>query len=499
MSLTEVEFDARSIRILAQFVGESRVQEVETAGRRIRDQLRGRVLWNVNSTATGGGVAELVRGLLPYVRGQGVDCRWLLISAGEDFFRVTKRLHHALHGSRGDGSRLGKQERAIFQATSDANASEMMELVQEGDVVLLHDPQTAGLAPALAARSAIVIWRCHIGTEVSNPETEQGWSFLRPYLGQVRALIFSRAQYVPQWLRAPSGLARLYQTVQRFRTDRNEGPGIHIVRPSIDPLSPKNQDLPPETARDILVYAGIIEGSAEAAAPVYHRHDGSPARVGHRADVLRQGAAPSPDDPLVVQVSRWDPLKDPAGVMRGFVEYLSKTDHPRTHLLLAGPSVRSIADDPEQPETMDSLITEWRGLSHGVRDRVHLVNLPMADIEENAAIVNALQRHAAVVVQKSLREGFGLTVTEAMWKGRPVLASAVGGILDQIEDGVSGRLLRDPRDPAAFARILGDLLSDREKAEQLGARARKTVTEHFLPPRHLLDLARCIEDLVQNR
>jgi trehalose synthase len=270
---------------------------------------------------------------------------------------------------------------------------------------------------------------------------------------------------------------------------------VHIVRPSIDPLSPKNRDLPAEAVREILVYAGILEGAA-VDAPVYYRHDGSPARVIHRADVIRQGAAPAPDDRIVVQVSRWDPLKDPAGVMHGFVEYLRRSGASSTHLVLAGPSVRSIEDDPEQPETMDRLISEWRELPHGVRDRIHLVNLPMRDIEENAAIVNALQRHAAVVVQKSLHEGFGLTVTEAMWKGRPVLASAVGGILDQIDDGVDGRLLRDPRDLREFARILDEILSSPDKAGLLGKRGKEVVTERFLPPRHLLDLARCIEAVV---
>jgi trehalose synthase len=212
---------------------------------------------------------------------------------------------------------------------------------------------------------------------------------------------------------------------------------------------------------------------------------------------MRLGCAPTPEESLVVQVSRWDPLKDPSGVMHGFVEYLSGADTAGAHLVLAGPSVRSITDDPEQPETMDRLIAEWRSLPHDARSRIHLVNLPMADLEENAAIVNALQRHAAVVVQKSLREGFGLTVTEAMWKSRPVLASAVGGILDQIEDGHNGRLLRDPSDPAAFAQILKELLNDRKEAERLGARARKTVTEAFLPPRHLLEMARCIGASIQ--
>jgi trehalose synthase len=491
MPLTEIDFDARSIRDLAEFATESSVHKVESAGRRIRKLLNGRVLWNVNSTATGGGVAEMLRGLLPYVRGEEVDCRWLVISAGEAFFRITKRLHHALHGSRGDGSPLGAEEQAVFEGTAEANFSEMMGLIQQGDLVLLHDPQTAALVQRLTSRGVTVIWRCHIGADTSNGETELGWSFLRPYLASARAAIFSRPQYIPAWLRGRSGLARTDWTPEQPGSE--PGLRVDVIRPSIDPLSPKNQLLSPDVARDILSYTGIVEDRRGSLAPVYHRQDGSLARVSHYADVIRLGCAPTPEEPLVVQVSRWDPLKDPGGVMRGFVEYLSIPDAAAAHLVLAGPSVRSITDDPEQPETMDQLIAEWRSLPHHTRSRIHLVNLPMADLEENAAIVNALQRHAAVVVQKSLREGFGLTVTEAMWKARPVLASAVGGILDQIQDGVNGRLVQDPRDFGAFARILHELLSDPKKAEELGVGARKTVTEHFLPTRHLLDLARCIQ------
>jgi len=162
---------------------------------------------------------------------------------------------------------------------------------------------------------------------------------------------------------------------------------------------------------------------------------------------------------------------------------------------MAGPNVKAVADDPEGAEVFDQVETSWRALPDFVRSRVHLASLPMHDVEENAAIVNALQRHAAVVVQKSLQEGFGLTVTEAMWKGRPVLASAVGGIQDQIEDGVNGFLLADPTDVDAFAALLGRIEADTDNADTVGERAMQTVREKFLGFTSLVRWGRVIVEL----
>src|SRR5262249_18485853 len=157
-----------------------------------------------------------------------------------------------------------------------------------------------------------------------------------------------------------------------------------------------------------------------------------------RCDMRSTNPPPDFETPLVVQVSRWDRLKDPLGVLHGFAEHVAaRLD---ADLILAGPTVHAVADDPEGHQVLDEVEQAWRNLPRVQRSRVHLACLPMADVEENAAIVNALQRHAAVVVQKSLQEGFGLTVTEAMWKGLPIIASAVGGVLEQIEDGRSGLL-----------------------------------------------------------
>ena len=212
----------------------------------------------------------------------------------------------------------------------------------------------------------------------------------------------------------------------------------------------------------------------------------------HAAKLL-QDERPDPGASLVVQVSRWDPLKDPVGVLEAFAsEVAPATD---SHLLLAGPAVASVADDPEQPEILRELEDRWQGMDAATRKRVHIAQLPMEDEEENAALVNAIQRHARVVVQKSLAEGFGLTVAEAMWKAKPVVASRVGGMADQVEDGRSGLLVDDPRDLRGCGRAITRLLSDRSAAEKFGKAAKERVAEQFLAPRHLLEEAALVRRL----
>jgi trehalose synthase len=442
--------------------------------RRLRALMAGRVLWNVNSTATGGGVAELLRSLLAYTRGVGVDARWMAIQGPREFFVLTKRLHHALHGEPGDGSEFDEPSQLLYEQVLHENAMDLVALIRPEDVVLLHDPQTAGLIPHLARSGAKVIWRCHIGTDDANEQTEMGWGFLAPYLEPAHGYVFTRKTYVPRMC-------------DPAKTD--------IIPPTIDPLSPKNQHMDEETTRAILVHAGIIEGPANSGTREFTREDGSPGRVDRSADVIRLGRAPTWETPLVVQVSRWDPLKDPLGVMMGYTALLDGAARSNAELVLAGPNVHAVADDPEGPAMFEELLAGWRSVAHSQRQRIHLVNLPMADVEENAAIVNALQRHAAIVIQKSLREGFGLTVAEAMWKARPMVASAVGGIQDQITDGETGLLIQNPHDLESFAMALRSLLEDRELANTLGEAARNRVLNHFLNMNSLQDWGSLIERL----
>jgi len=470
--MQEVHIPAQSIDRYIPVVGEDEVGVAHAVAEQARRRMEGRVFWHINSTAHGGGVAEILAALLPYVRGVEIDARWLVIDGSPDFFRITKRLHHALHGRSGDGSPLGDEQREVYQERLRGNSQELSALVRPRDIVMLHDPQTAGLAGELLRAGAVVVWRCHIGNDVANDQVDLGWDFLEPYLESVPAFVFTRAQYIPECC--------------------NHGRSV-IIPPAIDPFSAKNQELHEGIVRAILVHAGIVEGPPGPGQPVFHRQDGSPERVDRQADIVRHGRAPHADTPLVVQVSRWDPLKDPIGVMDGFARLLDDNRAGDAHLVLAGPNVTAIADDPEGAETLDLVIERWRCLPHGHRGRIHLACLPMADSEENAAIVNALQRHASVVVQKSLQEGFGLTVTEAMWKGRAVVGSAVGGIQEQIEDGVSGLLLRDSEDITAFGLLLQRLLGDPVYAETLGQAARERVRSEYLGLRQLIQHAELLE------
>ena len=421
-------------------------------------ELEGRVIWNVNSTARGGGVVELLQPLLGYARGAGVDARWLVISGEADFFTLTKRLHNHLHGI--DGGDLGEADHELYERTLAQNAAELVALVHPSDVVILHDPQTAGLVDAVAATGAKVIWRCHVGLDVANDTARQAWSFLAPYVLGASRYVFSRAAFA--W--------------EDLDPDR-----ITVIRPSIDPFSPKNAEQTAAQSLAILARARIVAASAGGPA-TFTRADGTSGRVDRPAELLEE-APLAADDPVVVQVSRWDRLKDPFGVLQGFVDHIA----PATgaHLLLAGPATAAVSDDPEGAEVLATVRAQWAGLPVALRRRVHLASLPMVDLDENAAIVNAIQRHAEVVVQKSLAEGFGLTVAEAMWKQRPVVASRVGGIQDQIVDGTSGVLVSDPHDLREYGDAVVGLLSDRDRSAAIGLASRERVRAEFLGPAHL--------------
>jgi trehalose synthase len=427
-----------------------------------RTLFEGRVVWNVNSTSQGGGVAEILRSFTSYSRGAGLDMRWMAIEGTPEFFSITKRLHNLLHGERGDGGELGPREREVYEAVARGNAEQLAVIVRPEDIVILHDPQTAGLASRLKHSGATVVWRCHVGAENPNELVHQAWDFIAPFLEEADACVFSRHAYVPDW----AGAVRTM-----------------VIQPSIDAFSPKNQNMDQTTVRAILAHVGLLGGGApDDVTPTFIRYDGTPGRVDRLCEVISTGPPPPADVPLVTQVSRWDRLKDPIGVMQGFAEHaLDGTD---AHLVLAGPNVTAVADDPEGAEVLSEVVKAWRGLPHTQRARVHLSCLPMADIDENAAIVNALQRHSTVVVQKSLQEGFGLTVSEAMWKSRALVASAVGGIKDQVEDGQTGVLLEDPRDLPSFGGIVRELLDDEPRRRLLGGNAREHVRRNFLVNRH---------------
>jgi trehalose synthase len=470
----EVEVVPVPLGRLALVVSAERAALLADVADAARTSLDGRVFWNVSSTAQGGGVAEMLQTLLAYSLGAGIDTRWLVLTGDAAFFEITKRLHNWLHGDAGDGGTIGDDEHRHYEAVLADNLDALADRVHAGDLVLLHDPQTAGMARRLKEAGAHVVWRCHIGSDSSDDLTDQGWAFLRPYLEDADAFVFSRRQFAPPWI-----------AEQR----------LSVIPPSLDPFSPKNTPLDAANVRATLHRAGILDGVADDDnAGGFVRRDGTAGVTRAHRDLLVGGERVPAHARVVVQVSRWDRLKDMAGVQSAFAGATAEV--AETHLVLAGPDVSGVSDDPEGATVLAECRAIWERLGPDVRSRIHLCCLPMDDLEENAHIVNCLQTYASVVVQKSLAEGFGLTVTEPMWKGRPVLASAVGGIQDQIVDGVSGVLLPDPHDLADFARLLSDLLAEPERAARIGAAAHERVRELFLGDRHLIQYGELFRELV---
>jgi len=440
-----------------------------------RELLDSRTLWNVNSTAYGGGVAEMLRSLIGYARGGGSDARWLVITGDGEFFRITKRLHNRLHGHAGDGGRLDEAERGAYERTCAANAELLTERVHPEDVVLLHDPQTAGMIPRLLDTGALVIWRVHVGIDPPNDLTREAWRFLIPYVERANGYVFSHPDYFWEGL-DPAKLT--------------------VIAPSIDAFSPKNHAMAFTSVIAVLRAAGLAaDRHHHYPRAVFERLDGTVGHVEAKARLVEE-AQLWLGVPLLAQVSRWDRLKDPLGVLAAFAEHVHADDEP--HLLLAGPDVTAVADDPEGREVFAEVEAVWSELPRRIRRRVHLALLPMADSDENAVIVNALQRRSDVIAQKSLAEGFGLTVAEAMWKGRPVVASAIGGIREQIEDGLTGFLV-DPSDLRAFGGRVAELLDDPHRAERMGAAAQTRVRDLFLGPRHLGQYVELLERVLGRR
>ena len=364
----------RSVDRLGRLLGAERSARLQEAATGARRALAGRRLWHVSSTAAGGGVAEMLHLLVGYADDAQVDTRWIVIDADAEFFVVTKRLHNRLHGAPGDAGELSHEEYSRYSSTLEANAAALDRRIQPGDIAVLHDPQTAGLASHLVRLGVRVVWRCHIGTDRPNAFSREAWDFLLPHLAACHAFAFTRAAFVPPEL----SLADVW-----------------IIQPSIDPLSSKNRPLPRDTVTDLLARIGLIPGEGAVS----------------RGAVLGGAGSFLPGSRVVVQVSRWDRLKDMLGVLQGFAEHVAGRNDAK--LALVGPSVDDVVDDPEGSQVIAECLAAWEALPHRARDDVRLVALPMDDITTNALMVNATQQHASIVVQKSLQEGFGLTVSEA--------------------------------------------------------------------------------------
>ena len=445
-------------------VNQERVDDMRSVLLLLKEGLgQKRRFWHVNSTASGGGVAELLASLLPYVRAADIDVRWVVVKGESEFFRITKRMHNWLHGAPGDRGVLGAEQSEYYENLLHLVAEELIPHVSPSDVVILHDPQTAGLVPLLAAVDANVIWQCHVGHDSENCFVERVWDFLLPYVSKARLRVFSKGDYVPTSL---SSLP-------------------HFVNPpTIDPVSPKNQPLCELSRHSILIDSGVLSGHSSRP-PEFIRTDGSIGKVTSEVEFVSRGARPGIKTPLIAMVSRWDRLKDHSGLARAFKIAVARGIDPDVELLLVGPKADSVSDDPEGREVYEEVLATVDALPIDIAKRIHLLCIPMRDLEENAVIVNAIQRHAHIVVQKSLNEGFGLTVTEAMWKEKPVVASRVGGISSQIKHLESGWLVDDPKNLEGFAQALCSLLKNKTLALKIGVNAKVRVEKKFLHNRHL--------------
>ena len=381
-------------------------------------QVRGARVLHVNATPYGGGVAELLRSVVPLLNDLGVVADWKVIGGDEAFFQVTKAIHNGLQGSPRD---LTDEQQRTYLAHSEENAA---RLTEDYDFIVVHDPQPAALLSFHGKGNASWIWRCHIDTSQPNPAI---WQFLRPFLAGYDAAIFTMREFVPPELPVEH---------------------VEIIPPAIDPLSPKNLPLPQTTAHQILGWIGI-----------------------------------QLDRPLITQVARFDPWKDPLGVIAAYQQV--RQHFPNAQLALVG----SMAlDDPEGWEVYRQIQA-----ASAADPLIHIfTNLTgVGNIE-----VNAFQQLSDVVVQKSLREGFGLVVSEALWKGTPVVAGRAGGIPLQMADGVGGVLVDDIE---SCARAIESLLSDPEHATHLAQLGRERVREHFLLPRLLLNEVTLLASLVRKR
>ncbi|MGH7197510.1 MAG: glycosyltransferase [Candidatus Omnitrophota bacterium] len=364
--------------------------------------LSGKKVLHINSTAVGGGVAEILNRMVPLLNELGIQTRWDVVKGGEAFYAVTKKIHNALHG---DPTGLSEPEYEIFLETEEKNLN---ELRLDDDIVFVHDPQPVGLIKRKKEFNNRWLWRCHV--DVSNPNPGV-WNFLKTYVEQYDKSVFS-APIFSQRLSIPQAL----------------------ICPSIDPLSEKNRDMSQE-----------------------------------EIDTIIQRLKIPLDKPLVTQVSRFDRLKDPVGVIKAFKQIQKYQD---ARLLLVGGTAD---DDPEGAE----VLLEAKAAAGNDPDVMILSLLPTSHIE-----INAIQRVSTIILQKSIREGFGLTITEALWKGKPVIAGAVGGIPLQITHKYSGVLTHSIEGTAYW---LKQLLQDPLYAKKLGENGREHVRQNFLLTRHIRD------------
>lgn len=384
----------------AQHAGPDAVEQL----RQLASLLKDIKVVHVNSTRRGGGVAEILEAMVPLMQELGLDTSWEVIEGTEDFFTCTKSFHNALQGK---SLEIPPHLLRTYEEINALNAERLRPILEQADIVFVHDPQPAPLLGLCPNRRGKWIWRCHI--DLSHPYRPV-WKYLRRFLLDYDASVFSLdafAQAMPH--------------------------PVFLIPPSIDPLSEKNIPLQRDEVERVLLEFGI-----------------------------------DPERPIVLQVSRFDRFKDPLGVIQAY--QLAKKFIPSLQLVLAGGGA---TDDPEG----DAVLQDVRAAAEGDPD-IHI----LSSGHYSNRVINALQSGADIVLQKSLREGFGLTVTEAMWKAKPVIGGNTGGIRLQLMDHQTGFLVDTPEGAALRIRYL---LSNRQRMKEIGQNAREYVRQSFLITRHL--------------
>jgi trehalose synthase len=438
---------------LDAYLSDAQRAELEQSRAHIREVLDARSLFHLSSSMRTGGLAELLRSQVAYARGMGVDAHWERVEASTEFYALAKRIHNRLHGQPDHGP-FGGEIRSFYEHALEEAGRQLRARAKPGDLVVLHDAQTAGLAKSAKLAGAQVIWRCHVGRDVPNDTARGAWDFLLPYVSLADAYVFSRPQFT-------------WEMLDRERS--------FTIPPVINPIAPKNQELSQPALAGILGVTGI---QPDGIASNFVRLDGTPSRVDRRV-VMAGGGPLDPAAPVISQVSAWNRLKDPAGVVRMFGEFVAP-ESP-AHLVLAGPAVKWIPAETEAEAVYNETVESLGEFPPAIRERVHIIALPNDDPEEAAAIVNALQRRSDVALQRSRGEGFGLAVMEAMWKRRPVVSTRIGGLQDQVLDGETGFLI-EPGDAAAAGQMILTLLGDPELARSMGQAGHQRVAEQFLLP-----------------
>jgi trehalose synthase len=447
--------------------------------------LRERSVWMVNSTAKGGGVAEMLPRMVTMLTEVGLQTHWAVISSDRlEFFRLTKRLHNLIHGT--GNPRFDEGDRELYEAVNRKNAEELKPHLKPDDLLVIHDPQPLAMGAILKRDLGIrTVWRCHIGLDAHLPETRAAWGFLKPYAETYDLAIFSAPEYIPDYL---AGRAT-------------------IIHPALDPHSHKNRDLSPHKLVGVLCDSGLMRVHHPVVTPPFSKLAQRVGADGTLAPAAKEDEVGFLYRPVVAQVSRWDRLKGFRPLLEGFVT-LKRTLNGSTQavdarhhrllelvrLVLAGPDPTSVQDDPEGREVFDELVEDYMELDPALQDDVALLCLPMDSRKENALMVNALQRCTTVAVQNSIQEGFGLTATEAMWKGVPVIGTRACGLRQQVRNGIDGVLIHDPEDPAEIAKRLDDLLKDVHKRERMARNAQQRVHEEFLIFKQLCQWLRCLSD-----